>query len=76
MRCNHEMAVITEHANTYTRHYKSKGDWFHDCTFREYTSVVFIECECGLKKTYNRYAKSCPKWVKRMLEEAIGVSFD
>lgn len=70
--CIHKNVKITESATAYTTHIFSKGEWFHDSDFGEYTSSLHVQCgDCGLDRTYNRHR--APKWLQRRLAEALNV---
>lgn len=74
MKCKHNNCRITEYGTAYTEHWNQRGDWYHSSSLDNYTGKIDGKCgDCGLNKTYNRYAKSCPKWLLVKFNEAIKV---
>ena len=70
--CKHVNCTITEHGIEFTEHIFVHGKWYHSSSSREYTGTLDVLCfDCGLRKTYNRYSKSFPKWLKQKFENIL-----
>lgn len=71
MKCKHSRLTIKELWSSYFEHQRyPDGDWSSYAADGESTGVVIVSCrDCGYQR---RFTKRRPRWVARMLAEAIG----
>lgn len=72
-KCEHNNVTLTELGSATTAHIFEGGKLiYHNSGEDDYTGVVRVSCrDCKLDRTYNRYSKRCPEWVKTLFSRAM-----
>jgi hypothetical protein len=71
VRCSHKRITITEYITCTSEHIREDdGTWWHNNEPGDYNCRLDVICkDCGLERTYWRYNKRNPKWLRKAMEE-------